>query len=239
LAQSGGNSLLVHHQSLPWGNADLSKTAEGMNVRFVLHQQPKLPAVDSIASTLQVPSYSCFVQIPAGNKVALQIQRHTSHHVTANTLSDPMLLKLAKNTSAPLVQLQGYRWFRGKRLAQLNISMYTNTAQSLEAIDTIGVALKYKSSPVSNKAPINTSGDKQFKSVFNTLVLHADETITQVSEPLQWADSTKNWLPQNGKAIKLTIPNDGIYRIYGLNLTALAPELSSVDPGTFRLFNKG
>ena len=239
LAQSGGNSLLVHHQSLPWGNADLSKTAEGMNVRFVLHQQPKLPAVDSIASTLQVPSYSCFVQIPAGKNVSLQIQSHTSHHITANTLSDPILSKLAKNTSAPLVQLQGYRWFRGKRLAQLNISIYTNTAQTLEAIDTIGVALKYISSPVSNKSTINTSGDKQFKSVFNTLVLNADETITQVSEPLQWADSTKNWLPQNGKAIKITIPNDGIYRIYGLNLTALAPELSSVDPGTFRLLNKG
>ena len=183
-AQISGRSLSVHRQTLPWGNAEMTKTAEGMNVRFTLHQQPKLPAVDSIALTQQIPSYSCFVQIPAGKKVSLQIQRHTSHRIAASDLNSSTfsaILKLSKNVSAPLVQLQGYRWFRGKRLAQLNISVYTNNAQTLEAIDTIGVDLKYENSPLFNKAAIRTAEDKQFKSIFNTFVLNADESIATLT----------------------------------------------------------
>ena len=241
-AQIRGKSILSHRQVLPWGNVELTQTSDGMNVRFMLHPLPKLAVQDSGVSLKKVPSYSCFVQMPPGKKVAVQIQKYTSHRLTVHNINASelsVLSKLATIKSTLLVQLQGYHWFRGKRLAQLNVSVYTNGAQGMQAIDTIGVVLKYLSSSVSNKSRVNMAGDKHFKSILNTLVLNTDDANTALTEPLQWVDSTRLWLPQNGKAIKLTIPSDGIYRISSQNLTALAPELSSVDPNTFRLFNKG
>ena len=241
-AQTIGKSTLSRRHVLPWGNAELTQTSDGMNVRFMLHPRPKLAAQDSSVSLKKIPSYSCFVQLPLGKKVAVQIQKYTSHRITVHNINASelsVLSKLAMIKSTPLVQLQGYHWFRGKRLAQLNVSIYTNGAQGIQAIDTIGVALKYITSSVSNKSRMNTTEDKHFKSILNTLVLNTDDASTALTEPLQWADSTRLWLPQNGKAIKLTIPSDGIYRISAQSLTAFAPELSSVDPNTFRLFNKG
>lgn len=173
LAQTSGISTLVHRQALPWGNADITRTTDGMNIRFNLHPQPKLIVQDSSVSLKKIPSYSCFIQIPTGKKVVVQIQKYTSHHITPNNISASTisaLSKLARNSSTPLVQLQGYHWFRGKRLAQLNISIYTNNAQSIQAIDTIGVALEYISSSASNNVSMNTAEDKQFKSILNTLV---------------------------------------------------------------------
>lgn len=242
LTQTIRNSFIVHRQVLPWGNADLTKTTDGMNVRFTLHPLPKLKVADSSVSSLKVPSYSCFVQIPAGEEVAVQIQNYALHRIAANNLSSltlSALSKLTKSSSTQLVELQGYHWFRGKRLAQLNISIYTNRGQSIQAIDTIGVALKFIISTVSSKSTMHAAEDKYFKSILKTLVLNIEDANTTLTEPLQWADSTKLWFPQNGKAIKLTIPSDGIYRISESSLIALAPELSSVDPGTYRLLNKG
>ena len=149
LAQTSGKTALVHRQVLSWGNADITKTTDGMNVRFILHQQREHLLLDSSSLSTKVPYYSCFVQIPAGRIVAIQIQKYTSHRIATGNLNSTTLstlLKLAKSESTPLVQLQGYHWFRGRRLAQLNISAYTNNAQSIRAIDTVEVDLQYKMS---------------------------------------------------------------------------------------------
>ncbi len=147
--------------------------------------------------------------------------------------------KFTKSASAPLVQLQGYHWFRGRRLAQLNISAYTNNARSVQVIDTVEINLQYKTSSIYRNSTVNAGDDKQFKSIFDALILNADEASNTITEPLNWHDSTGTWLPQNGKAIKLTIPSDGIYRISYSSLVTLLPELSGADQGTFQLFNKG
>ena len=241
-AQASGKSILSHRQALPWGNAEITKTSDGMNIRFALHQQPEHLIIDSSSLSKLVSSYSCFVQVPSGREITLQTQQHSSHRLALNNLSSPVfsaLSKLAKNVSTSLVQLQGYRWFRGIRLAQLNISAYTNNAQSVQAIDTVEIDLKYKMLSTYKNLTMNSREDKQFKSIFDALILDADESSNTITEPLNWHDSTGTWLPQNGKAIKLTIPNDGIYRISYLSLVTLLPELSLADPGTFRLFNKG
>jgi hypothetical protein len=242
MAQVRENSVAVQRRTLPWGNADLTKTSDGMSIRFMLHQQREIQKSDSSSLPLQVPSYSCFVQVPSGSNVDVQIQRHSSHNIAMNNLNSPALsalLKLAVNVSSPLVQLQGYRWFRGKRLAQIRVSAYTNNAQSVQAIDTVEVALHYTTSSTYRSLTVNTGEDKHFKTVYNSFILNADETNNAMTEPLKWLDSTGTWLPHNGKAIKLTIPNDGVYRLTYSNLTAITSELSQVDPRTFRLFNKG
>ena len=243
-AQSAGNSRNVQRRTLAWGNADLTKTLDGMNVRFTLHQQREIQNLDK-GLPIQSSSYSCFVQVPSGKNVSLQVQRQSSHRIAAGNLSSytlSALSKLAGSELTPIVKVQGYHWFRGKRLARLSISAYTNKVQGLQAIDTVDVALHYTTSPTYRTAALKTGEDKQFKTVFKELLLNSDDVDNAsdaIAEPLIWTDSTRSWLPQNGKAIKLTIPNDGVYRLTYSDLTALSSDLSNVDPKTFRLFNKG
>ena len=234
IVRTNANPKAVQHQVLPWGNADLTKTSDGMDVRFTLHQQREIQNIDINTLPIPVPSNSCFVQIPSGTEVALKVQRSSSHRIFLRNSNNQIA-----GVSSQMVSIPGYHWFRGKRLAQINISAYTNNAQGVQAIDTLEVTLHYKTSSMDRTSTINSAEDKHFKNVFDALLLNADDASNPTTEPLLWSDSTGVWLPQNGKAIKLTISNDGVYRLTYTDLTAMTSELSQVDPNTFRLFNKG
>jgi hypothetical protein len=232
----------MHRQSFPWGDAEITNTSDGLSVRFMMHQLSETLQLDSNAAASQVPSYSCFVQVPADKEMTLQVQRHSSHRIAMSKLNSTALStlsKLAENSSAPLVHVQGFRWFRGKRLAQLFISAYTHSAQGIQTLDTVEAELKFKSSSTFRNPATQIAEDKHFKPIVDALVLNAEETGSAAIVPLPWVDSTRLWLPRNSKAIKCTIPSDGVYRLTFSDLTAVNPELSTVDPATFRLFNKG
>lgn len=215
-----------------WGAAELAKTFNGAQLRFILYEKIIKRDVNSLSALTQLPVYTCFVQISPGTNITSRVQRYSGHNVTADNLNPAIITsirKLASNisfSSSSLVKVEGYRCFRGKRLAQLNILPYIYYSNNLQTIDTIEVVLQYGESSRAHPFNVNIAKDQQFQSVYEKLILNPDDNERMTTtESLQWPDSTRLWLPQNFRSIKLTIPNDGIYRLPYANLTTLAPEL--------------
>ena len=236
----------LHEQkNYSWGTAKLTTVSNGTRVRFILQKRNIKQDVDSLSGLTELPIVTCFMQVAPKSNVTLRIQRHSEHRVRTeeiNAADVSSLTRLAVQNSlstAPLVKVNGYRWFRGKRLAQLNITPYIYSSQNLQEIDTIEVIMQYTAPLAANSSLPNAAGDQQFQSIYNSLLLNTNDAASASVEPLQWSDSTGTWLPLNSRAIKLTIPTDGVYRLTYTDLITLVPELFQVDPVTFRLFNKG
>jgi hypothetical protein len=220
--------VLAQQHLYPWGEANLSKTPSGVKLRLIMHPQ----ILDSTTGT----TVSCYIRVAPKGTIRIQTQHRVQHQVTTAAKINASVLNFVKTklqaSSQSMLSLKGYRWFRGKRLAEISVTPYTVQSQTLLALDTIDIAI---SGAVGTTT--QTTSDKQFQPVLNALAINANAAT--VADPLVWSDSTKVWIPSNGKAIKITIPSDGVYRLTYTQLTGIAPELSQADPATFQLYNKG
>ena len=221
--------VFAQHHLYPWGAATLSKTLSGANLRLIMHPQ----TLDTTIGT----SVSCFIRVAPKGTLRIQTQHRVEHQVTTAAKINASVLNFVKTklqaSSQSMLSLKGYRWFRGKRLAEISITPYTIQSQTLMALDTIDIAI----SGAVETTTTQTTNDKQFQPVLNALAVNANAATA--GYPLLWGDSTKVWIPNNGKAIKITIPDDGVYRLTYTQVTGITPELAQADPTTFQLFNKG
>jgi hypothetical protein len=221
--------VFAQHHFYGWGEANLSKASSGAKLQLILHQR----TIDSTIGT----TVSCFVQVAPNGTMRVQAQRHVEHQVTNAAATNPSVLNYIKTklqaSSQSLVSLKGYRWFRGKRLAEVSVTSYILQAQTLFALDTIDIALSGYLETIQTPTIV----DKHFQPSLNALAVNANTATA--TEALLWSDSTKTWLPANGKAIKITVPGDGVYRLNYTQLTTMASELAFADPTMFQLYNKG
>lgn len=240
-SQPVGNSSSTRNQVLPWADVEQKKISSGMKVRFTLHHNFIAEQSENHELDQQNPMYSCFVYVPSGENLQVKVRQQATHPLPLNMLKNARFISMANKSIAPkpLIHVQGYHWFRGKRLAQLEINPFLENAQGIQFVDTMEVDLIYSTSSISRNYALNSQEDKQFSSILDKLLLQTGELGIESIEQLQWADTTRLWLPENNQAIKLTIANDGIYRISKVDLVLLDPLLNSIDPTTLMLFNKG
>jgi hypothetical protein len=199
-AQTSTNLSYISSKMFPWGNVNIAKTTEGVHLRFALHSDMSLRIPDSNSTISQLPNHTCFVQVPPGVIISSQVKRYSSHRISDTKLNKSTILAFSKHemsTSTSLVQLQGYHWFRGKRIAKINVYPYINNEKGIEAIDTLEAILLYKQLPMSINSSSKSFEDKHFSAIYNSLILNSDDASTVSTEPLQWNDSTGTWLPKN------------------------------------------
>ncbi len=224
------STAVAQQKYFPWGRANLHSSQSGMNIQFVLHHAE----TDTAAKT----SYTCYYAIAPKAKIQLQVRHHSAHTLSGKISKFSSSLEQVRqqvpSSGSSLVTLKGYRWFRGQRLAELSVAPLVRYGQTVQSVDTIDVTLSGSLLPVS----ATSANDKQFQSVLNALEVNSASSFVS-TEALTWSDSTKAWIPINGKAIKITIPGDGVYRLSYVQLTSIASELAQADPTTFQLFNKG
>jgi hypothetical protein len=224
-----GNLAFAQQHLYSWGEANLSKTPSGAKLQLIMHPQ----TLDSTIGT----TVSFFIRVAPKGTIRVQAQRRVEHQVTTAATKNTSVLDFVKtrlqSSAQSTLSLKGYRWFRGKRLAEISVTPYTVQSQILLSLDTLDIAI----SGAVESTTTQTTSDKQFQPVMNALSVNANDATA--TESLLWSDSTKTWIPSNGKAIKITVPGDGVYRLTYTQLTGVALELAQADPATFQLYNKG
>ncbi|MCX6121364.1 MAG: C25 family cysteine peptidase [Ignavibacteriales bacterium] len=213
-----------------WGSVHLQSKGNGINLQIILRPTE--------TDTVAVATRTFYYAVAPKTNIRLQLQRHITHALLGRNIQYLSSLEQIRQhipkTGSSFVNLTGYRWFRGKRFAVLSVASLIQNGSAIQTVDTIDIAI----SGVTASATSASSKDKYFQSVLQELDANS-ETATSETEALSWVDSTKIWIPLNGKTIKMTIPCDGVYRLTYAQLMSLVPELTSVDPSTFQLFNKG
>ncbi|HTP13896.1 MAG TPA: C25 family cysteine peptidase, partial [Bacteroidota bacterium] len=138
--------------------------------------------------------------------------------------------------AAPVLSVAGYEWFRGYRLARLVVSPYRKESSGFRIVTTVSARLEFAGG--SSGSPRTESADPHFESVLKSLVANEDLSTVQKTK-LTFADTTGGWIPWGMQAIKLGIAEDGVYRLSFEDIQSLVATAGTIDPTTFRLFNRG
>ena len=201
------------------------------------------------------PRFAFYLAIPPNTTVRIV---STNVHTVAANPNDPIVISGYQSTNdssglvpvynseaqvgtipnVPVIEVGGYEWYRGYRLARVGVSPYQQNGPKLGFADKITCRIEYGAIlgvPVSG----NNAPDPQFNVVLRKMVANADELSTIAQTRMVTNDTSGNWIPWGSPAIKLSIAEDGVYRITFQEVQSLVNNASFIDPTTFRLFNRG
>ena len=201
------------------------------------------------------PQYGFYLAIPPNTVVRIGVPNVTLSSVNPGGVSVVTGFRTENDTSSimpvyetlaqagsvptnPVLQVAGYEWYRGYRLARLLVSPYQSGTGGYNVAKAVDVRLSFQST-ARIAPPSSGSTDPQFRPVLERLVANADELSSFGKSALVQSDSTGDWIPWGSQAIKLGIAQDGVYRVTFQDVNALVGTAGQIDPSTFRLFNRG
>lgn len=149
---------------------------------------------------------------------------------TVSAKSTEVLKKQVASAMHSSVFFEGEEWYRGVRCARVRVT--TNAEVSLPDSIALDIPLDVASDAVRDAV----AGDPYFQKTKALIMPDISFSATSFTS-LQWQDTTGTWIEYEREYLKLGIGDDGIYRLTKGDLQAYLP--STVDPRTFRLFNKG
>lgn len=150
-------------------------------------------------------------------------------------------LNNVKSANNSVIQIKGYVWFRDFYCAviELNTHIYNAQNSTLTIYNSLQIQFSFSQKiSIKNQSPIQEKSkfDKTLKNVIYNWGI-AEQFRSK--RHLLSNDSTDSWINFNNKYLKLKVGEDGIYRISADDLKNFGIQLSSINPKTFQLFNKG
>ena len=203
----------------------------------------------------EFPAYSFCLAIPPNTTLRTSIGEVRT---TAANMENPVVLvgyQPTKDTSGmvpvyeslarvgsfptnPVLQVTGYEWYRGYRLARILVNPYQRQGSGYRVAVSVNARLDLQGA-ASFMPTTSKSADPQFAEVFKRLIANASELSVIGQAKLAQNDSTGDWIPWGSQAIKLGIAQDAVYRITFQDVQSLVSSAGLIDPTTFRVFNRG
>lgn len=137
------------------------------------------------------------------------------------------------------VSIEKYFWYRDVYIAAIEISthLYDWKRQSISELRVAELEIQYeKSYPFSN---IGRRDDPFFERTLSSLLLNYSDATQFTFKMTTIQDSTGNWIDYSQEYIKFPVASDGIYRVYGSNLSAQGIDLSKLSHTQLKLFRDG
>ncbi|HTY10748.1 MAG TPA: C25 family cysteine peptidase [Bacteroidota bacterium] len=140
---------------------------------------------------------------------------------------------------APNVRVAGYGWYRGFYLARIEVTpFYGNPSTHVPSFaQSIDVQVNKTGTNAVVPRQLPKIRDPHFDRILRELVVNYDDAA-QYQMPLV-SDTTGGWFNTTSTYVKLTVPNDGIYRITQTRLDSILPAIAGADPRTFQVFDRG
>ncbi len=134
--------------------------------------------------------------------------------------------------------LEGYSWYRGYKLARITVNPFIAQSNMIYELSSMDVLVQYEMIP---QAGLKTSQPQRgsIDETVSKIVVNDGDIAALPTTALTWIDSTKDWIPANNKAIKLSIASDGIYRLTYDSLKAISQDIDNLDPASLKLVNRG
>ena len=250
-------------RELPWGSVALQPSSLGKKIRIQI-DAPHSAATRSMNTNPQQStkvvsavkassSRSLFYAVPPG--ATLRISNVKPKLRAINSAIDKVITTYYQSSDSSLVQAQynsvldatelmdaqplsidGYTWFRGHRLACIKVAPYFKQNGSIVALESVEAEFQIQNSAHPSMTRPSVS-DKHFESVLENVITNYDELKSFPATPLIWNDTTGNWFTPGMTALKLGIPQDGIFRLTYEDLQTAGVPVN--QPSTFRLLNRG
>ena len=262
------SSVQKNVKQYQWGSVEYREQRDGLHLSIRLHHRPAHhlpthpatsvngPFRQSSDANPEIPSHALFVLVPPSATVRIKISVLRQRPVRPDEsflvsgyeqLSDSSaLIPLHRTISyavtylpATSLALDGYEWFRGHRLARLRISPFVADAQGLTAVESIEAILQIESGVIESYGVPQKTEDPHFERVLNSLILNWKGAGSVPTTSLPGIDTTGRWISFSQQYVKLGIPLDGIYRIRFVDLQQVGVSVGSIDPRSFRAFNRG
>jgi hypothetical protein len=252
----------------PWGSVSVVNDGKGLSISVTVQYQPGGPAAQAPATAIQsvnavrtvsvepaFPHYQFYVAIPPNVNVSIKNPVVQSLNVNPadqiltdgyTASNDSSIIssryvrasEIAQKASGPILRVDGYEWFRGYRLARIDVAPYQQNGTILNFAHNIEASLSFE--PAEGTRPVlGKRVDPQFQDVLKHIVANANDLASLDQTSLALNDTTGGWIPWGASALKLGIGQDAIYRLTYQDLQALITGAGLIDPTTFRLFNRG
>lgn len=210
----------------------------------------------SKAGQFKLPSHYFVVAIPPNSKPQISLIEKKEHKIFSIVPKlNPKLVKTTDSTfslievesplsasdNAQIIELVGYTWYRDFYCAviKLNQGVYNTADASLTEYDSIKIQFSFdKNNSIKNYSPIqaNSPIDIEIKQmIYNWEIAEQFRAKPNFAEN----DSTFNWINFNYPYLKLSVGEDGIYRILPSDLESFGISLPTINPRTFQLYKKG
>ncbi len=211
--------------------------------KFMLRKYADAP--DEISSLpFLLPTKDILIAIPANSKPQFRVESSAS-----KTFNDVVPVKnsglwksksILFNTQSnnELFQIVGYTWIRDFYCAHVKILPVTYDGLLKENYKiTINVELPgYPSLKESSPIEIKSAYDASLNDM-----IYNSQIAEQFRNPNAkiYPDTTGGWIDYNSLYVKIPIFKDGIYRVTKSGLETIGVDLSTIDCGTFQLFESG
>ncbi|HOV98019.1 MAG TPA: C25 family cysteine peptidase [Bacteroidota bacterium] len=216
----------ISEKSYTWGKVKTEQNGDALNVNVHFlknaYSHPEFDVLNSNNENNTDNKKSYFrVALPAGYsvqsskaKIGSQIQANVG--INQNGL-----------------QVDEIEWFRGIQCARLSIDIST-LSSDVDSIDfNLPLIRNTSNSVISPKY-----WDKYFSRVKDILFTNYSSSAESYTL-LQWNDTTGGWIQYNQPYVRLSIPEDGIYRLQYQDIASIYSQASAIEPTTLKLFNKG
>jgi len=208
---------------------------------FVVQHQPGLPALPVQSLTLILPPAGEpaieVLTTPGPVFTGKRLMPSLTPHLNIETEAVSYALSQAQAAALPAARLAGQAWWRGFRLARLEILPLRLAGERLEFFSSVQVTLRFPAAP--QNAAVENSPLTEFEtSVLAPLVNFAigrnwrSRSLSSSALP-EWD------LPGEASALKLAINTDGLYHLSFEDLTAAGWPAAAIDPARLQLFHRG
>ncbi len=205
-----------------------------------------------------LPSFHYVFALPANTKPKISVigKEGSSYHNTIPTVNpslkkvnDSTLVEEYSSNSITAIasnhddfEIESYFWYRDFYCVSIKINSYKFDQQKNEIRSINSIKLKFTlSNNVSLLKQSNIKIKGSFDSEVKKLLFNSDiaEQFRASKQRKQLSDSTYKWINFNSNYIKISIVQDGIFKITGNDIANAGYNISSITPNTFQLFESG
>lgn len=143
-------------------------------------------------------------------------------------------VKKTPNDTSDLFTLKGFIPVSGKYCAHIKVKQYQYDYRSISVNENLKLRINFTFKD-SELPEINQNKLKQN----SDLIINYNAFSGSISDYIINNDTTDKWIDYSKTYVKLGTARDGIYRIYGRDLSALNINIVGIDPCTIKLYKRG
>ncbi len=234
---------------VPQVNMNITQGTDGLILDYFEHYN------EAEGGKPVLPHKIVFIAIPPGSKVAPRIEmleeKRYSNVIIKNS---PTLIDLGDSTlyeysslintdlyadlsiEKPNIEVQGYHRIREFYVVALKITTHKYDWKKRELVELSRGVLKldYDSPFLGGSTP----SDAKEKFSYDGIILNWREA-EKFRTTFTSADSTGDWIDYSKDYLKIGIAQDGVYRIYGQDLSGYGIDIGSINPSSIRFMHQG
>ncbi len=145
---------------------------------------------------------------------------------------------LVKKRKQKVAEIDGFFWYGNIYCMKLTINQfrYDDFNKMLYVINEIEIKISFERKELASQRSINTVKKENTSPIDNSSFINNSQT--ELSNNTS-NDTTGNWIDTNIKYLKISVADDGIYRLTYSDLVNYGISPSSINPRGLKLFSKG